>query len=129
MNKNAVTASRQQRRPQSVIIGLLVALLASTSGTLRADAIIINQAMKAVSIAQYYVEEEGVRLDLEIGLAELGVFRNLLPDDVYQEITGEQRPLAERLAQFFAQDLMVVADSGVVSRSQAHLSAISSNEK
>ena len=61
MKKNAVTPSRQRRRPQSVISGLLLALLASTSGTLRADAIIRNQAMKAVSIAQYYVEEEGVR--------------------------------------------------------------------
>ncbi len=112
MKKNAVTASRRRRRPRSVISGLLVALLASTSGTIRADAIIINQSMNAVSIAQYYVEKEGVRLDLEIGLAELDVFRNLLPDEVYQEITGEHRPLGERLAQFFAQDLLIVADSG-----------------
>jgi hypothetical protein len=33
-----------------------------------ADAIVVSQAMFASTIAEYYVEEDGVRVELEIGL-------------------------------------------------------------
>ena len=95
-----------------VITSCVLAFLVLTSGNVWADAIMRNQAMRAVTIAQYYVEEDGVRLDLEIGLAEIKVFRNLVPDEIYHEITGERRPRAERLAEFFAQDFAVLADGG-----------------
>jgi hypothetical protein len=81
-------------------------------GKLQADAIVVNQAMRAETIAQYYVEADGVILELEMGLSELHTFRNLLPDEVYSQITGEQRPLLERLEQFFEQDFPVAAEDG-----------------
>lgn len=95
-----------------ISVVFVISLLPLTAGKLWADAIVINQAMRAETIAQYYVEEDGVRLELEMGLAELEAFRNLLPDEIYHQITGERRPLADRLEQFFAQDLMVAADDG-----------------
>jgi len=47
----------------------VISLLSVSTGKLWADAIVINQAMRAETIAQYYVEEDGVRLELEMGLA------------------------------------------------------------
>ena len=58
----------------------------------QADAIIQNRAMLSSSIAEYFVEEEGVLLELEIGALDLGAFRNLLPDEIY----GGLAPACER---------------------------------
>ena len=56
----------------------LVALLLSTSSAI-ADAIVRTQAMSASTIAEIYVEDEFIRLELEIGLNDLEAFRTLLP--------------------------------------------------
>ena len=45
-----------------------------------ADAIVRSTAMFADTIAEYYVEDDHVRLELEIGQADIASFRNLLPD-------------------------------------------------
>ena len=91
-----------------VIILGLVHLLVPVSGW--SDAIIRTQAMQAGAIAQYFVDESGIRLELEIGLTELENFQNLLPDELYTEMTGEVRPLAERLVELIENDLYVMAD-------------------
>jgi hypothetical protein len=91
-------------------------LLSLLPGALHADAVIVNQAMGAESIAQYYVEKDGVTLELEMGLADLETFKNLLPDEIYYQITGEHRALADRLEQFFTQDMPVLSDEDGVLR-------------
>lgn len=45
-----------------------------------ADAIVRSRAMFADTIAEYFVEDDHVRLELEIGSNDIGAFRNLLPD-------------------------------------------------
>ena len=77
-----------------------------------ADAIIRSQAMFASTIAEYYVEEEQIRLELEIGAADLEAFRNLLPDEIYQKLGHPPRAFAERLADFYTRDLVIRADDG-----------------
>jgi len=77
-----------------------------------ADAIMRTQAMFASTIAEYYVEEEQIRLELEIGAADLEAFRNLLPDQLYQELGHPPRALGERLADFCTRDLVVRVDGG-----------------
>ncbi len=52
-----------------ISVVFVISLLSVSTGKLWADAIVINQAMRAETIAQYYVEEDGVRLELEMGLA------------------------------------------------------------
>jgi hypothetical protein len=89
--------------------GLLLAPLVA------ADALVRSQAMFATTIAEFYVAEEGVTVELEIGLADIGGFRNLLPDAIYEELGNEPRPLPERLAEFFARDLAIAADGTVLS--------------
>ncbi len=74
------------------------------------DAIVRSQAMLAGTIAEFHIEEGYIRLDLEISAADLPAFPNLLPDDLYEELGHPPRPLSERLREFFAKDLVILAD-------------------
>ncbi|MFW2404498.1 MAG: hypothetical protein ACN4GT_07010 [Gammaproteobacteria bacterium] len=90
---------------------VLFMLLACAWHSAFADAIVRTQAMFASTIAEIYVDE-GVVVDLEIGVADLPAFRNLLPDTIYVDMGYEPEPLRERLARFFAQDLVIAPDGG-----------------
>jgi hypothetical protein len=86
---------------------LPVLLLPATAA---ADALIRTQAMLATTIAEYFVEADRVRVELEIGMGDIETFANLLPDDPYRALGREPKPFAERLARFFEHDLTVAAD-------------------
>ena len=92
---------------------LLVALVGMTVTSVRADAIVQVRAMTASTIAEYFVDEPGVRVELEVGLSDLPGFRNLLPDCLYAKLGYEPRPLEQRLLEFFARDLPVSPMAGV----------------
>ena len=91
------------------LLGLALLLEPST---LRADAIVWTQAMLASTIAEYFIEKDRVRVDLEIGLGDIEAFRNLLPDDIYEKLGHEPAPLPERLQRFFTHDFVIVEDEG-----------------
>ena len=92
------------------IIAFLVSLLFCQLAL--PDAIVRTQAMMATTIAEFYVEEEGVMLSLEIGLPELEAFQNLMPDGLYEQLGNEPKPLAERYPLFFKEDLLVIPEDG-----------------
>jgi len=75
-----------------------------------ADAVIVSSAMFANTIAEYFVEEDQVRLELEIGEGDIGVFRNLLPDALYTAMGFGDAPLEDRLRLFLERDMPVFAD-------------------
>jgi hypothetical protein len=89
---------------------VLCVLIAGTS--LRADAIVVTQAMTASTIAEIFIEEGVARVELEIGGQDLPAFHNLMPDAVNERLGFEPEPLAERLPRFFREDLIVRADGG-----------------
>ncbi len=67
-----------------------------------------SQAMFADTIAEYYVDDDHVRLELEIGSNDVGAFRNLLPDALYQRLGYGDAPLEERLPKFTSEDMPVL---------------------
>jgi hypothetical protein len=75
----------------------------------RGDAIVRSQAMLAGTIAEFFIEEDRIRVELEIGLEELTAFRNLLPDEIYEEMGNPPHPLRERIPMFFRDDLAIIA--------------------
>ncbi|MHC4219641.1 MAG: hypothetical protein ACYSU7_14455 [Planctomycetota bacterium] len=77
-----------------------------------ADAIVVTRAMTASTIAEVFVEPDAVRIKLEIGLADLAAFRNLLPDDLYERMGREPEPQADRLARYFREDFVLRPDDG-----------------
>jgi hypothetical protein len=89
----------------------LIALLGLAT-TAHADAVVVSRAMFAETIAEYHVDADGVRVELEIGLADLPAFANLLPDEIHAKLDLGDRPLVERLGDFFAEDLPIRADGG-----------------
>ena len=91
-------------------IALVMGLLVSTA--VGADAIIRSQAMNASTIAEYYIQDGEIIVELEIGLRDLPSFRNLLPDDIYQKMGHEPRPLVQRLQEFFEKDLVIATVEG-----------------
>ena len=48
----------------------------------RGDALVVTKAMQATTVAEFYVGESSVRVELEIGVADLAAFANLLPDEI-----------------------------------------------
>ena len=66
--------------------------------------------MEATTIAEVFIDEALIRVDLEIGVADLGAFGNLMPDEIYERIYEQPQPLAERLPRFFRDDLVIRAD-------------------
>jgi hypothetical protein len=78
--------------------------------TASADAIMRSTAMFADTIAEYYVEDDHVRLELEIGEPDIMSFRNILPDSVFQQLDLGEEPFEDRLRQFIGSDLAILQD-------------------
>ncbi|MHC4429834.1 MAG: hypothetical protein ACYS0D_14735, partial [Planctomycetota bacterium] len=64
------------------------------------------------TIAEFYVEDDAILLELEIGPEDLQAFRNLFPDEIYERLGHAPRPATERLLEFFEQDLVVGFEGG-----------------
>ncbi len=62
----------------------------------QADAIIVTKAMTASTIAEVYIEDGVIRLELEISVQDLDAFRNLLPDELYERLGHAPQPFPER---------------------------------
>jgi hypothetical protein len=88
----------------------LIAMLWAHSAS--GDAIMRSQAANASTIAEYYVEQDHIRLELEIGLDDLDGFRNLVPDAIFEKLGHPPRPFSDRIVDFFGHDLVVSADGG-----------------
>ena len=91
----------------------VILLLGLTAGHAFGDAIVVTKAMSATTIAEVFVEDEVVRVELEIGPADLPAFANLLPDDIYRRLEFGDQPVEDRLKEFFAEDWVVRDAAGV----------------
>jgi hypothetical protein len=90
---------------------LCLLLTTSLPGIALADAIVRSQAMKASTIAEFFIEDEQVRVELEVGMNDLPAFQNILPDSIYEKMGFASRPVRDRLAEFFARDFFIIADN------------------
>jgi hypothetical protein len=94
---------------RAVIVSFALALSVTVAV---ADAVVQVKAMTATTIAEYFIGDGGVRVELEIGLPDLPAFANLFPDEIWGKLGNPPRPLAERLPEFFASGLTISADDG-----------------
>jgi hypothetical protein len=84
---------------------LVVSTMLLYTSSVLADALVRSEAMFADTIAEYYVEDDHIRLELEIGSNDVGAFRNLLPDGLYQHLDLGGMPLKDRLPLFVTEDM------------------------
>ncbi|MEE8388262.1 MAG: hypothetical protein V3R65_06790, partial [Acidiferrobacterales bacterium] len=90
---------------RNYLIPLLIILLAPIS--VHADAVIVPQAMFASTIVEYFVEDDHVRVELEIGMQDLQAFRNILPESIYARLGNPAVAVEDRLELFFGRDLVI----------------------
>jgi hypothetical protein len=76
------------------------------------DAIIRTRAMTASTIAEIFITDDSVRVELEIGAQDLPGFRNIMPDEAYERLGFDPVPFEERLERFFTEDLVLRPDDG-----------------
>ncbi len=96
------------RAPAGLLAPLLLAGLAAAPAA--GDAIVRTQAMFATTVAEIFVEEGRVRVELEIGLRDLEALGDLLPDELHAKLGREPEPHAARLARFFREGLVLQSD-------------------
>ena len=110
-----VLSSSTSGLPFSPLIRLAILGLTAwgvSGGLVQGDAIVVNQSMKAPTIAEIFVEPGRVRVELEIGIRDFEAFRNTLPGEILEKLDPSQAaaPLAERFPKFFEEDWVLKAD-------------------
>lgn len=85
-------------------------MLVLSASSAVADALMRSQATSASTIAEIYVEDEFIRLELEIGLDDLGAFRTLLPDQIHQQMGFGNEAFPARMQRFLDEQFVIVAD-------------------
>jgi hypothetical protein len=101
-----------KRKSHQRLVALTLLVLCAPQPPAGADAIVVTQAMLASTVAEIFVEETSVRMEIEIGVADLGAFANLMPDELYERLGNAPAPLKERIPLFFREDLVLRVDDG-----------------
>jgi len=94
------------------ILPAMLLLFILTPALVRPDALIVVRAMTATTIAEIFIEEGQVRAEIEIGVADLPGFRDIMPDEIYERLGFEPEPLEDRIPRFFREGLSIRAADG-----------------
>ncbi len=90
-----------------VFIILVLILLTSSA---RADWVNLTGAQSALNIAEIHVNDDHVRIVLEIYVGDLDKFVDLLPDAWIHRAGMEPAPIKERMQRFSAKTLQIIVD-------------------
>jgi hypothetical protein len=93
----------------SLLFFLFIFILSSPA---EADWINFSGAENAPNIAEIYINDDHVKVVLEIFINDIITFERLLPDDFFEEKNIKRPPLAKRLEQFSDKDFQLVTDTG-----------------
>jgi hypothetical protein len=97
-----------------------IVMLAGVAGLLvaperaRCDAIMVTRAMTATTIAEIFIADDSIRVELEIGVADLAGFRNLMPDQIYERLGYEPESFVTRLGRFLGEDWTITLSDGTL---------------
>jgi hypothetical protein len=109
---NPVKICKARCRSFLVCLGLILAFLFSASAN--ADWINLTGAETAPNIGEITVNEDGVRVALEIHLSDLSAFEDILPDELFRNLKPKRLPLDARLGRFSRDGLRIETDLGEV---------------
>lgn len=98
--------------PMFLRISLFVTLL-STGFTVRADWMNLTGAETSQNIAEIYILDDHIKVNLEVYVDDLDKFEELLPDDWLDESVGERPPLEQRMHAFASKRLQFITEKGV----------------
>ncbi len=78
----------------------------------RADWISLSGAENAPNIAEVYINDDHVKVDLEIFVNDMVTFDRLIPDEFFKGSDIKRQPLADRMRRFSNEDLQIIDDQG-----------------
>ena len=87
-------------------------LLSGYSSQVLADWINLTGAENARNIAEIYVEEDHVKIQLEVFVEDLSLFKELIPDQFFSNTPVNRAGPEERMKSFADQTFQMVTDSG-----------------
>jgi hypothetical protein len=90
-------------------IPLLIAIFVCSSPA-RADWINLSGAQSAPNIAEIYVNDDHIRLVLEIYVGDLDKFIDLLPNDFFKQSDVKPPPVQERMLRFSKDTFQLIVD-------------------
>jgi hypothetical protein len=91
---------------------LLLLLFIVTVGNANADWINLTGAETAPNIAEIYIHDDHVKVQLEIYPGDLKIFKELIPDDWLKQQESNRLPLDERLKHFSRHTLVITNENG-----------------
>jgi hypothetical protein len=91
---------------------LLITFTLMTMSSAEADWINISGAQNATNIAEIYINDDHVKVELEIFVNDLVTFDRLIPDGFFAGTRIKRTTLEERLQQFSNEDLQIITDKG-----------------
>ncbi len=77
-----------------------------------ADWINLSGAQNAPNIAEIYINEDHVKIELEIFVNDLVTFDRLIPDAFFEGSDIKRPPLADRMPRFSDEDFQIITDNG-----------------
>ena len=93
-----------------IFLGLCLLAFGSSS---RADWINLSGAQSAPNIAEIHIEEDRIRLILEIYVKDIATFIHLIPEDWIRESGTEPPPLEERMKRFSTETFQFIVDDKI----------------
>jgi len=94
------------------VFAALIALGWMFSPPATADWINLSGAQNAPNIAEIHINDDHVKVELEIYVNDLVAFDRLIPDEFFEGSKIKRDSLEKRMQQFSNEDLQVVADNG-----------------
>ena len=94
------------------IIAVLTSFFWLVGTPANADWINLSGAQNAPNIAEIFINDDHIKIELEIFVNDLVAFDRLIPDEFFAGTKIKRPPLEERLRQFSNEDLQVIADNG-----------------
>ena len=101
------------RQLVQVLVIILLAAVGAPS-RVQADWMNLTGAETAPNIAEITIEDDRVRLVLEVYIGDLETFHDLIPDDLLSDAESERPTLEERLRRFSSETFRFVTDGGAV---------------
>jgi hypothetical protein len=94
----------------SIIAFIIFFCIVRTSAN--ADWINLSGAENAPNIAEIHIQDDHVKIDLEIFVDDIVTFDRLIPDAFFKGTTIKRVPLADRMRQFSSEDFQIITDDG-----------------
>ena len=89
---------------------LLITFILMTTSSAEADWINLSGAQNAPNIAEIHINDDHVRIELEIFVNDMVTFDRLIPDKFFESSDIKRPPLADRMRQFSKEDLQIMTD-------------------